>query len=395
MAVGYARLEPCVAGDWTVSTEFSQVCYSDIPVIYALRHAAFPAIPYRDYMFEYPIGTGAFAYVSAAITAGLRGVGLSWGPTPLYFSVSALLLAACGLAAIWWTSRMPGARRGDRLFLAVGMAVMGYMNWDLVTVALTAAAFYAWARERPYLCGLLLGWGAATKAYPALLLVPLFLVCVRERRLREFIGLVCASVLTWLALNAAYLLGPLRSGWTLFYTFSFHRDSDLGTMWNLVGHLVPGRLPGHELDLAVSISLVICTLAICAVALSAPRAPSLGQLSFLMIAAFLLTSKSWSPQYGLWLLPLAVLTRLPWRVLWVWLGVDVMFYVAVMWFVNGQIHGPGPEMSLSQVLVVVALHGIALMAMSVLVVRDIFRKDTPRPRDAVPAALDAVASARA
>jgi hypothetical protein len=72
-----------------------------------------------------------------------------------------------------------------------------------------------------------------------------------------------------------------------------------------------------------------------------------------------------------------------------------MFYVAVMWFVNGQIHGPGPEMSLSQVLVVVALHGLALMAICGLVVHDILRKDEVRPRDAVPAALDAVASARA
>jgi uncharacterized membrane protein len=375
MVAGYARFEPCLTDGWGTATEFSAVCYSDVAVLYETRPARFPAVPYRDYLFEYPVGTGAFVYATAALTAGLKAIGIPGKDTSVYFSLSALLLAACGVAAIWWTDRMPGRRRGDVAFLALGMAVMAYINWDLLTVALTAAALYAWSRDRPYLCGILLGWGAATKAYPALLLVPLFLVCVRQQRLRVFVGSTAAAALTWLALDAAYFFGPLRAGWTLFYTFSFHRDSDVGTVWHLLGHLLPGNWPGTHLDLAVSTALVVLTLAICALALVAPRVPSLGQLSFLMVAAFLLTTKSWSPQYGLWLLPLLVLTRLPWRVLYAWLAVDVAFYVGGMWYVNGQISGPGPELSLNQMLVVVGVHWIALAGLCALVTRDILRTD--------------------
>ena len=36
----------------------------------------------------------------------------------------------------------------------------------------------------------------------------------------------------------------------------------------------------------------------------APRRPRFGAMAFLVIAAFLLTNKVYSPQYVLWLLPL-------------------------------------------------------------------------------------------
>ena len=44
-------------------------------------------------------------------------------------------------------------------------------------------------------------------------------------------------------------------------------------------------------------------------ALAAPRRPRLPQLCFLVLAAFLMTNKVWSPQYVIWLVPLAVLAR--------------------------------------------------------------------------------------
>jgi uncharacterized membrane protein len=54
-------------------------------------------------------------------------------------------------------------------------------------------------------------------------------------------------------------------------------------------------------------------------------------LFFLTIAAFLLTNKVWSPQYVLWLLPLAVLARpkLPAFVLWQ-VG-EIVYYYGVWW----------------------------------------------------------------
>ena len=373
MGAGYARLAPCLSGGWQKQIELSAVCYSDIAVIYEARGGQFPAMPYRNYIFEYPVGTGGFVYATSVVTAGLQELGAPGRDTFVYFTLSALLLALCAIAAIRWTTVLPGTRRGDVAYLSVGMAALGFINWDLLPVALTAAAVFAWSRNQPLACGALIGWGAATKAYPALLLVALLFICMRERQLRVFAGVAASAALTWMALNIGYLIGPLHSGWTLFYTFSFHREASLGTVWHLLDHTLPGHWPGDHLDIAVALSLTTMTLGIAALALLAPRKPTLGQLTFLTLAAFLLTSKTWSPQYGLWLLPFPVLTRLPWRVLIAWLLADLAFYVAGMWYVNWQIHGPGPKVDFDQALVVVGIHWVALAAVCGLVVRDILR----------------------
>ena len=53
----------------------------------------------------------------------------------------------------------------------------------------------------------------------------------------------------------------------------------------------------------------VACVAIAVLALAAPRRPRLPQLCFLVLAAFLMTNKVWSPQYVIWLVPLAVLAR--------------------------------------------------------------------------------------
>ncbi|NEE19225.1 hypothetical protein G3M58_73760, partial [Streptomyces sp. SID7499] len=63
---------------------------------------------------------------------------------------------------------------------------------------------------------------------------------------------------------------------------------------------------------SVVLMAVFCA-GIAGLALSAARRPRFAQLAFLVVAAFILTNKVYSPQYVLWLIPLAVLARPRWR----------------------------------------------------------------------------------
>ena len=54
-----------------------------------------------------------------------------------------------------------------------------------------------------------------------------------------------------------------------------------------------------------------------------------------MVAAFLLTNKVWSPQYSLWLVPLAVLALPRWRLLLAWMTVDALVWAPRMLFYLG------------------------------------------------------------
>ena len=58
----------------------------------------------------------------------------------------------------------------------------------------------------------------------------------------------------------------------------------------------------------------------------------MAQLAFLVVAAFLLTNKVWSPQFSLWLVPLAVLALPHRRILLAWMTIDALVWVPRMYY---------------------------------------------------------------
>ena len=65
------------------------------------------------------------------------------------------------------------------------------------------------------------------------------------------------------------------------------------------------------LNKLTEVFFAVACAAIAVLALAAPRRPRLPQLCFLVLAAFLMTNKVWSPQYVVWLVPLALGQPLP------------------------------------------------------------------------------------
>ena len=75
--------------------------------------------------------------------------------------------------------------------------------------------------------------------------------------------------------------------------------------------------------------------------LRAPTTPRLAQLGFLVVAGFLLVNKVYSPQYVLWLLPLAVLARPRWRDQLVWQAGEIVYFASVWWYLDGDLAARG------------------------------------------------------
>jgi uncharacterized membrane protein len=157
----------------------------------------------------------------------------------------------------------------------------------------------------------LLGLGVATKFYPLVVFGPLLLLCLRAGRMREFTRTLTAGVIAWLAVNLPVMFAA-PSGWARFYVFSKDRGADWGSIWYMFEHFSVPVLGNTQLSALNKLSAVFFALACAAIAvlaLAAPRRPRLPQLCFLVLAAFLMTNKVWSPQYVVWLVPLAVLAR--------------------------------------------------------------------------------------
>ncbi len=109
-------------------------------------------------------------------------------------------------------------------------------------------------------------------------------------------------------------------GWKEFYTFSQQRGIDWGSIFFVLqDHGLEKPATDTELlNLLGTGTFLVLAAGIAVLALAAPRRPRLAQLMFLVLVAFMLPNKVWSPQYVLWLLPLAVMARpkLPAFVAW-------------------------------------------------------------------------------
>ncbi|MGH3312917.1 MAG: glycosyltransferase family 87 protein [Streptomyces sp.] len=382
-ALGMVQKVPCYNGAWFSgkTSQYVRACYSDIPHLFAGRGFADGLVPYFDRIphsvsggmtyLEYPVLTGAFMQVAAWLTPG----GDLQHREQLYWMVNAGMLMACAAVLVACVARTHRRRPWDALLVALApaLALTATINWDLLAVALTAAGMLLWARSRPLASGVLIGLATAAKLYPALLLGPLLVLCWRAGRQREFGAALGGAVVSWLCVNVpVMLLAP--QGWSKFYSFSQERPVDFGSLW-----LVISQRTGNPLEDANLYAMVLMALGcagIGALALWAPRRPRLAQLSFLVIALFVLTNKVYSPQYVLWLIPLAALARPKWRDFLIWQACEVVYFLGIWLYLaytgSGDKHQGLPPEGYQLVILV---HLLGTLYLCAVVVRDALRPE--------------------
>nr|WP_246211204.1 glycosyltransferase 87 family protein [Phytoactinopolyspora alkaliphila] len=294
-------------------------------------------------------------------------------------------MAVSALVAVVATARTVPRRPWDGLLVAASPVLLlsATINWDLLAVAATSVAILAWTRERPGWAGVLIGVGAAAKLYPVLLLGAMLLVVMRapDRRtaFRGFGRTTAGTAAAWVALNAP-VAALSWDGWAAFFRFNAERGADFGSAWYAIGILAPDLLRDDIDRLVVGAGLIMLGL-IVVLAMVAPEPPRLAQLAFLAVAAFLLVNKVWSPQYTLWLLPLAVLARPRWRELLVWQVAEVAYFISIWFYLAGFFDPEHPMISSEVYAWSVLLRVAALLWLCGVVIRDILRpeNDPVRP----------------
>ena len=89
-----------------------------------------------------------------------------------------------------------------------------------------------------------------------------------------------------------------------------------------------------------------------------------------MVAAFLVTNKVWSPQYSLWLVPLAVLAVPRWRLLLGWMTLDALVWAPRMMFYLGD---DKKGLPIDWFLSFVVLRDLAVLGLCALIIYEIYR----------------------
>ncbi|MEK2474672.1 MULTISPECIES: glycosyltransferase family 87 protein [Streptomyces] len=382
-ALGMVQKLPCYNGGWFfgATSQYIHACYSDIPHLYAGRGFADGLIPYFDKLpgdmqyLEYPVLTGLFMEIASWVTP--HG-GAIQDREQIYWLVNAGMLMVCAAVIAVCVARTHRRRPWDGLLVALApaFALTATINWDLLAVALTAAGMLLWSRSRPLAAGVLIGLATAAKLYPVLLLGPLLVLCWRAGTWRAYGRAVLGAVVSWLAVNLPVMLVHdgagfhIREGWAKFYTFSQERPIDFGSIWLLISQRTGNPL--ENANLYASLLMILGCGGLALLTLYAPRRPRFAQLAFLVVALFILTNKVYSPQYVLWLVPLAALARPRWRDFLIWQACEVMYFLGIWMYLaytgNGDKHqGLPPE----GYQLAIALHLLGTLYLCAVVVRDI------------------------
>ena len=330
---------PCVANGFSGVERYTRMCYSDIPVLYELRGFADGLLPYLHNApdvepFEYPVLTGALAQVGAWLTPVFGGGGIG------FYAAHVLLLGVLFVVTVVATGLTAVPRPWDAMLVATSPALLlsATINWDMLAVALVAVWLLLWSRRYVFLAGVVLGLAIAAKFYPVIFLGPLLLLCWRAGVMRSFGRLVAGAGAGWLAVNVPVMLVSF-DGWSRFYLFSSERGQDLGSVW-LAASIGGLTVPADVLNwLGIGVFALLCA-GVAALIVFSPRQPRLAPMLFLTLAAFLVTNKVYSPQFVMWLVPLAVLSLPRLRPLLIWQGAEVLYFAAV-WLYLVELEEPG------------------------------------------------------
>jgi uncharacterized membrane protein len=423
----YLQKAPCLSHPYSNEYQYTRLCYTDTYALYsgeglnarynsAGQVTGRVSVPYRDHPVEYPPVIGGLMWAAAELTTFIHPgepADVDGTHNATFFNLTALGLALCALISTWTVARLAGRRRvWDAAMVAVSPVLFMYAftNWDLAAVALTGLGLWAWSRGSPVWAGLLLGVGIATKLYPVLVLLALIMLCLRAAKWR---AAVKATLGAAAGVAACYLPAILVSrsftfpaagcpshhqvaGWRWFLTLSQTRGADWGSAWLVAQHLFRNDALGHSLNAPVACgaapatlnfvsgaAVVVVIACVGGLVALAPRRPRVGQIAFLLVAGFIVFNKVDSPQYALWLVPLAVLARPRWASLLIWQASEVLLGVANLYTLISLDHSD-QGLPLDGYLVVVVARDLVLAGLVALVVRDVLvpRGDVVR-RDGV------------
>ena len=387
--------------DWQDGRQYVSMCYSDLVTIFPEYRLTGDQLPYQAHWndgpgpaaatmhyMDYPVVTGFFLWAAAQLTvhyeADAAGGRLPTGlPEVIFFDLVALCFAALWLVVVWAVRRQRPERPWDSVLVAISPLALLHVftGTDAIAVAAVAGGLYAFARGRPVLAGVLLGVATAAKLYPVVLLVPLLLVGWRRGQAGPALRSAVAAGLAWFVLNAPVAV-VFTSGWLEMFRNGVRGGAEPDSLYFVLtyftswhgfdGDLAPGQTP-WRLNLVVLGLFVLACVGVGVLARRAPRPPRLASLCFLVVAAALLVNKSWSPQFSLWLVPLAVLALPRWRLLLAWMTVDALVWVPRMFYYLGvDKRGLPPD----PFLVVVVLRDAMVVLLAVLVIRSVLRPET-------------------
>jgi len=318
--LSFAKFNHCASTGWQSPDQYVHACYSDIPALYGERGLDKGVWAYSSGAdsVEYPVIQGVIMWVSAkVIPDGINN----------YFYGSALLLALLFIFISLLTFRIK-PEFGYLLPLAPAAVASLYINWDLWAIVTMMLAIYWFDRKAEVASAVALGIAISTKFLPIFLLIPIAIIFFRQEQISKLLKYCAIAIATFAAINLPVAL-TTPEGWWRFYDLNLNRGSDWGSLWYALSNL--GLNLTHQNYLSILLLMIgLSALTIFLLQLRTP--PTLAHTAIFVMIIVMAVSKVYSPQYVLWLTPLAIIAIIDRReltIFWFWQGAEVIYHVAI------------------------------------------------------------------
>ena len=321
--ISFVKFNSCESSGWATPDQYVHACYSDIPALFGERGLSKGDWAYSNGAdsVEYPVVTGTVMWALAQITP------TGENSTANYFYINIFFLALLFILLSLLVYKIRPEFTYLSILAPAGIASL-YINWDLWAIISMIAAIYWFDRKKLDLSALALGISISTKFMPIFLLFPILFIFLRRNQLRGSVNYLAITFFTFVAINLpVYLTTP--EGWLRFYQLNLSRGSDWGSLWYALTAL------GVNLPSLNYLSILFLLIGFAAIAIyifELRNTPSLASLSFIVLATVMCASKVYSPQYVLWLVPLAVIALIDKRDLhafWIWQGAELIYHIAI------------------------------------------------------------------
>ena len=317
--LSFTKFSHCEGTNWATPDQYIHACYSDLPSLFGERGMHDNAWPYASdtNAVEYPVLTGLVMYATSFVAH-----------TPAsYFNFNALLLAFLFIFIIFIVRKI----KPEFTYLvpvAPAMIASLYINWDLWAIATMMLAIYWFDRKAYLYSSIAIAVSISTKFLPIFLLLPIIFILWRTNQIREMVKYAATTVAIWLAINLPFAL-TTPIGWWRFYKLNMERDADWGSLWLAFNQLGLGLA---NLNYLAILLLLIGLTAFVIFLFEVKNTPTLASVAFIVLAIVMVASKVYSPQYVLWLTPLAAIAlthKKDLHAFWIWQIAETMYHVAI------------------------------------------------------------------
>jgi uncharacterized membrane protein len=265
----------------------------------------------------YPVLTGLVMYATSFVAH-----------TPVsYFNFNVFWLALLFVCVVFIVRKI----QPEFTYLvpvAPAMIASLYINWDLWAIATMLLAIYWFDRKAYLYSSIALAVSISTKFLPIFLLLPIIFILWRSNQIREMFKYAATTVAIWLAINLPFAL-TTPTGWWRFYKLNLSREADWGSLWLALSQLGLGLA---NLNYLAILLLLIGLTSFVIFLFEVKNTPTLASVAFIVMAIVMVASKVYSPQYVLWLTPLAVIaltSKKDLHAFWIWQIAETMYHVAI------------------------------------------------------------------